>query len=237
MKIRCMAIDDEPIALEKLKKYIEEVPFLELVAACRGTHEASAILDEGNVDAVFIDINMPDVNGMDFVKNLENPPLVVFSTAYSEYAVESYKVNAVDYLLKPYDEEDFRRAADNVLKQWNLIKQSQDTADKDFVYLKTGTRIMRVAFEDIEYIEGMNEYLKVHPLKGDPYLTYATFKNLMKFLPDNFTQVHRSYVVNMNHVLEIEKSMLKMRNGATISLGGNYKDVFMLHVKQHLVLK
>lgn len=152
MKIRCMAIDDEPIALEKLKKYIEEVPFLELVAACRGTHEASAILDEGNVDAVFIDINMPDVNGMDFVKNLENPPLVVFSTAYSEYAVESYKVNAVDYLLKPYDEEDFRRAADNVLKQWNLIKQSQDTADKDFVYLKTGTRIMRVAFEDIEYI-------------------------------------------------------------------------------------
>lgn len=83
----------------------------------------------------------------------------------------------------------------------------------------------------------MNEYLKVHPLKGDPYLTYATFKNLMKFLPDNFTQVHRSYVVNMNHVLEIEKSMLKMRNGATISLGGNYKDEFMLHVKKHLVLK
>ena len=143
----------------------------------------------------------------------------------------------MDYLLKPYDEEDFRRAADNVLKQWNLIKQSQDTADKEFVYLKTGTRIMRVAFEDIEYIEGMNEYLKVHPHKGDPYLTYATFKNLMKFLPDNFTQVHRSYVVNMNHVLEIEKSMLKMRNGATISLGGNYRDEFMLHVKQHLVLK
>lgn len=237
MKIRCIAVDDEPMALEKLKKYISETPCLELVAACRCAFEAAEILASDKVDAMFIDINMPDKSGMDFVKELTDPPLLIFTTAYSEYAVESYKVHAVDYLLKPYDMEDFRRVTDNLYQVWKNMKDSQTSVEKGIVYFKTGTKIVRVAFDDIEYIEGMNEYLKIHPLQGDPYLTYATFKNLNRFLPEDFAQVHRSYVVNMKYVNEIEKSMLKMKSGATIPVGGNYKDAFMMYVKAHLVQK
>ena len=237
MKIRCLAIDDEPMALEKLKNYIDEVPYLELVAACRGVYEAQEVLAAGDVDAMFIDINMPDVNGMDFVRELSDPPLVVFTTAYSEYAVESYKVHAADYILKPYDMEDFQRVAENLRERWSLQERPENMEEEGFVYLKAGTKILRVAFDDMLYVEGMNEYLKIHPVSGDPYLTYATFKSLLTFLPDSFIQVHRSYVVNMKYALEIERSLLKMKGGDNIPIGGNYKDTLMHYVKKHLIQK
>lgn len=237
MKIRCIAIDDEPLALEKLKKYIEDIPYLELVAACRGVHEAESVIEESEIDAMFVDINMPDTNGLDFVQRLEKRPLTVFITAYSEYAVESYKLHAVDYLLKPYDFEDFMRVAENLYEHWHLVSASENPASKDFVYLKTGTKLTRVAFDDVVYVEGMNEYLKIHPVSGDPYLTYATFKSLLTFLPDSFIQVHRSYVVNMKYALEIERSLLKMKGGDNIPIGGNYKDTLMHYVKKHLIQK
>lgn len=236
MKIRCIAVDDEPMALEKLKNYITEMPDLELLAACHSAREAMDIMNENDIDAMFIDINMPDMNGLDFVRGLENPPLVVFTTAYSEYAVESYKVHAVDYLLKPYDMDDFQRVADNLSKTWNKLNPNPH-ASEGFVYFKTGTKILRADFEDIEYIEGMNEYLKIHPVAGDPYLTYATFKNLVNVLPEQFLQVHRSYVVNMKYVIEIEKSVIRLKSGTTIPIGGIYKENFMLYVKKHLVQK
>lgn len=237
MKIRCIAVDDEPMALEKLKNYIEEIPYLELVAVCRGVHEAKEVLETSDVDAMFIDINMPDTNGMDFVKEMQNPPMVVFTTAYSEYAVESYKVRAVDYLLKPYDMDDFQRVAENVFDRWGQDMHPRAIPEDGFVYLKTGTKILRESFANIEYIEGMNEYLKVHPIEGDSYLTYATFKSLVKFLPDTFFQVHRSYLVNMKYVVEIEKSTVKLKGGTTLPIGGIYKDAFMAYVKKHLVQK
>lgn len=237
MKIRCIAVDDEPMALEKLKNYIEEVPYLKLIAACRGVHEAKEALDADDVDALFIDINMPDTNGMDFVKEMQNPPMVVFTTAYSEYAVESYKVRAVDYLLKPYDMDDFQRVAENVFDRWSQDIQPKAVSEDGFVYLKTGTKILRESFDNIEYIEGMNEYLKVHPIEGDPYLTYATFKSLVKFLPETFFQVHRSYLVNMKYVLEIEKSTVKLKGGTTLPIGGIYKESLMTYIKKHLVQK
>lgn len=111
MSIRCLAIDDEPLALDKLKKYIERIPYLELVASCACASDAMQVMAENTVDAIFLDINMPDINGVDFVKGLADPPMIVFITAYSEHAVESYKLRAVDYLLKPYSFVDFQRAA------------------------------------------------------------------------------------------------------------------------------
>lgn len=237
MKIRCLAIDDEPMALEKLKNYIDEIPYLELVAACRGVHEAQDVLAAGDVDAMFIDINMPDVNGMDFVRELSDPPLVVFTTAYSEYAVESYKVHAADYILKPYDMEEFQRVAENLRERWSLQERPENMEEEGFVYLKAGTKILRVAFDDMLYVEGMNEYLKIHPVEGDPYLTYATFKNLMRFLPDTFFHVHRSYVVNMKYAVEIDKSTVKLKDGTVLPIGGIYKEAFMQYIKKHLVQK
>ena len=237
MKIRCLAIDDEPMALEKLKTYIDEVPYLKLVAACRGVHEAEEVLSGGDVDAMFIDINMPDVNGMDFVKKLSDPPMVVFTTAYSEYAVESYKVHAVDYILKPYDMDDFHRVAEKLHERWTSQVRSENAAEEGFVYLKAGTKILRVDFDDIMYVEDMNEYLKIHPIEGDPYLTYATFKNLMWFLPDTFFHVHRSYVVNMKYAVEIDKSTVRLKDGTILPIGGIYKEAFMQYIKKHLVQK
>lgn len=209
MNIRCIAIDDEPMALEKLKSYIQKIPYMELVAACDSPADAIQIMSDTAVDAVFVDINMPDMNGLDFVKVLPEMPLVVFTTAYSEYAVESYRVRAVDYLLKPYTFEEFQRAADYVQQQW-LAKQKAPVApaDLDNVFLKVDYRYIRVSLKDIVFIEGMNEYLKIHLVSGDPYLVHTSFKQINNHLPENFLQVHRSYVVNVNHICEVERSVI-----------------------------
>lgn len=232
MNIRCIAIDDEPMALEKLKSYIQKTSYLELVAACDSPADAIQIMSDTAVDAVFVDINMPDMNGLDFVKVLPEMPLVVFTTAYSEYAVESYRVRAVDYLLKPYTFEEFQRAADYVQQQW-LAKQKAPVApaDLDNVFLKVDYRYIRVSLKDIVFIEGMNEYLKIHLVSGDPYLVHTSFKQINNHLPENFLQVHRSYVVNVNHICEVERSVILLKGGKRISLSDSNKDMFMAYLK------
>jgi len=232
MSIRCIAIDDEPMALEKIKSYIQKISYLELVAACDSPADAIQIMSDTAVDAVFVDINMPDMNGLDFVKVLPEMPLVVFTTAYSEYAVESYRVRAVDYLLKPYTFEEFQRAADYVQQQW-LAKQKAPVApaDSDNVFLKVDYRYIRVSLKDIVFIEGMNEYLKIHLVSGDPYLVHTSFKQINNHLPENFLQVHRSYVVNVNHICEVERSVILLKGGKRISVSDSNKDMFMAYLK------
>lgn len=244
MKIRCIAIDDEPMALDKLRNYIERIPYLELVGLCEGTYEAMQVLATERIDAVFIDINMPDVNGLDFVRSLVDPPLVVFTTAYGEYAVDSYKVRAVDYLLKPFGFADFQRAAGNLQKQFSLMHAPSDPApanqpssDDAVLYLKVDYRFVRVSLKDIMYIEGMNEYLKIHLVQGDPFLTHTTFRQIKQRLPENFLQLHRSYMVNMNHVLEVERSVVLMTDGARIPVSDSNKDQFMQYLRTYTLKK
>ena len=177
--IRCMAIDDEPLALQQITTYISKVPFLELVAQCQSAVEARQFLEQDTVDAIFCDINMPDLNGMDFVKSLMVAPLIVFTTAYAEYAVEGFKVNAVDYLLKPFGLQDFQRAANRLKERMEgglnslsssfsrpsaFLKAAEPSAsggEADTLFLKTDYRIVKVSVPEIRYIEGMSEYLKV----------------------------------------------------------------------------
>ncbi|MBQ3251570.1 MAG: response regulator transcription factor [Bacteroidales bacterium] len=237
MKIRCIAIDDEPLALDKLKNYIERIPFMELVALCASTTEAMQVMSEAEVDAMFVDINMPDVCGMEFVRALSDPPLVVFTTAYSEYAVDSYKVHAVDYLLKPFGFEDFQRAACNLQKAMPASGVPQPACVLDALFLKVDYRYVRVALNDVIYVEGMNEYLKFYLTSGDPLLTHTTFKQLNECLPDCFLQVHRSYVVNMNHIREVERSVILMSNGAHVSISDGNKDAFMQYLRKHSIRK
>ena len=172
--IRCMAIDDEPLALQQIVAYIGKVPFLELAAQCQSAVEARQFLENDTVDAIFCDINMPDLNGMDFVKSLTSPPLIVFTTAYAEYAVEGFKVAAVDYLLKPFGMQDFLRAA-NRLKERLLVDEKPLTShsspltsknDNDVIFLKTDYHVIKVNISDIRYVEAMSEYLKVW-LRGE----------------------------------------------------------------------
>lgn len=238
MSIRCLAIDDEPMALDKLKSYIDKVPYLELVGVCSCAYEAMQIMSETVVDALFIDINMPDINGMDFVKALPEPPLVVFTTAYAEHAAESYKVRAVDYLLKPFGFPDFQRAAGYLQQQYAMKKENSNVMkEDDSIFLKVDYRYVRVKLSDIILIEGMNEYLKIHLVSGDPVLVHTTFKQINGHLPDNFLQVHRSFVVNMNHVVEVERSLILLEGGKRISVSDGNKDAFMSYLNRYSIKK
>lgn len=239
MSIKCLIIDDEPMALEKLGSYIGRIPYLELVASCSCAYDAMKVLQENQVDAIFVDINMPDVNGLEFVRALTDPPLVVFTTAYPDYAVDSYKVRAVDYLLKPYGFEDFQRTAGNLHKQFSLLNQGSAVSEEtsDVIYLKVDYRYVRVRIDDIIYIEGMNEYLKIHVKGVAPLLVHTTFRQMLESLPSTFLQVHRSYMVNMNHVAEVERSVILLDNGVHVSVSEGNKEAFMQYLLKRSIRK
>lgn len=225
--IRCLAIDDEPLALQQLVAYISKVPFLELAAQCLSALEARQFLENDTVDAIFCDINMPDLNGMDFVKSLAVPPLIVFTTAYSEYAVEGFKVNAVDYLLKPFGLQDFQRAA-NRLK---LRTENEGLRTNSQLFLKTDYRIVKVNIPDIRYVEGMSEYLKVW-IEGEakPIITLLSMRKIEERLPDCFMRIHRSYIINLNKIQEVNKNRVIMDADTYLPIGDLYKDAFQAYL-------
>ena len=226
--ITCLAIDDEPLALQQLVAYISKVPFLELAAQCQSAMEARAFLEHDTVDAIFCDINMPDLNGMDFVKSLAAPPLVVFTTAYSEYAVEGFRVNAVDYLLKPFGLQDFQRAA-NRLKE--RLSESAAADSDNTLFLKTDYRIVKVSIPDIRYIEGMSEYLKVW-IKDEPkpIITLLSMKKMEERLPDYFMRIHRSYIINLTMIQEVNKNRVIMDADTYLPIGDMYKETFQAYL-------
>ena len=208
-----MIVDDEPLALNKLKRHILKFPYLELVAACHSAENARRVLETGQIDLIYTDINMPDINGLDFIKALKNPPMVVFVTAYPEYAVESYKVNALDYLLKPYSSEDFERTAEKVYKHWQMLhrrRSASDSGETNVIYLKCDSKYVRIECDDVRFIEGSNEYLKVHLASETPFLTHMTFRQISECLPNNFIQIHRSYIVNMKHVVSVGRTQVTL---------------------------
>ncbi len=237
MNIRCLAIDDEPLALQQIVAYIRKVPFLELAAQCQSALEAREFLENDTVDAIFCDINMPDLGGMDFVKSLVSPPLVVFTTAYSEYAVEGFKVNAVDYLLKPFGMQDFLRAA-NRLKERMLSNVSQMEDTSDTIFLKSDYRIVKVSISDIRYVEGMSEYLKVW-IEGEqkPIITLLSMKKMEERLPDFFMRIHRSYIVNLNRIQEVSKNRIIMDAQTWLPIGDLYKEAFQRYLEMKYIGK
>ena len=237
--IRCLAIDDEPLALQQLVAYIGKVPFLELAAQCQSALEARKFLENDTVDAIFCDINMPDLNGMDFVKSLVVPPLVVFTTAYSEYAVEGFRVNAVDYLLKPFGLQDFQRAANRLKERLDntpaadnsLTSHPSPFTSTDDLFLKTDYRIVKVSIPDIRYIEAMSEYLKVW-IEGEakPIVTLLSMKKMEERLPDYFMRIHRSYIINLNKIQEVNKNRVIMDADTYLPVGDLYKDTFQAYL-------
>ncbi|WP_294743576.1 LytTR family DNA-binding domain-containing protein [uncultured Prevotella sp.] len=237
--IRCLAIDDEPLALQQLVAYINKVPFLELAAQCQSALEARQFLESDTVDAIFCDINMPDLNGMDFVKSLVSPPLIVFTTAYSEYAVEGFKVNAVDYLLKPFGLQDFQRAASRLQERLSSLHPSPFTLhpiEDDTLYLKTDYRVVKVTVDDIRYIEGMSEYLKVW-VEGEakPIITLLAMKKLEERLPAHFMRIHRSYIVNLNKIQEVNKNRIILDAQTNLPVGELYKEAFQNYLQSRFI--
>ncbi|MBK8882267.1 MAG: response regulator transcription factor [Bacteroidales bacterium] len=236
--IRCIAIDDEPLALKQLSGYIEKTPFLELTGAFDSALKAIDILKTDRIDLIYVDINMPDLSGMDFVKSLDNAPMIVFVTAYSEYALEGFRVDAVDYLLKPVSYGDFLKSA-NKVKIW-FDKQLDNSeivrADKDFLFIKSDYKILRINFDDIKYIEGMNEYIRIHLSDSKPVITLLSMKAIEEQLPaERFMRVHRSYIVNLSRISVIERSRIVFDGKVYIPVSEQYKHVFQSYVDKHFL--
>ena len=239
--IRCLAIDDEPLALRQLVSYLEKVPFFKLVGNCRNAFEAMNALEKEEVDAIFIDINMPDLNGLDFVHSLQNPPLVVFTTAYQKYAVEGYKVNAIDYLLKPFGMADVLRAADKVKRQFDLLHTASASAvdEDDAIFLKTEYKVVRIPVSQIVYVEGMAEYLRIHiASQSKPILTLLSMKKMEERLPDtDFMRIHKSYIISVHHIAEINRSRIVLDSGTDIPIGDSYKSKLNEYISKKILGK
>ena len=245
MTIRCLAIDDEPLALQQLVAYIKKVPFLELQAQCQSAMEARAFLEKDTVDAIFCDINMPDLNGMDFVKSLASPPLIIFTTAYSEYAVEGFRVNAVDYLLKPFGLQEFQRAANRLRERLEVQrerfegqKEATEGQEGQDIFLKTDYRIVKVSIPDIRYVEAMSEYLKVW-VEGmpKPIITLLSMKKMEERLPDGFMRIHRSYIINLSKIQEVNKNRVIMDAQTFLPIGDMYKEAFQSYLETQFLGK
>ena len=239
--IKVLAIDDEPLALQQLVAYINKIPFFELVAQCQSALEAREVMDREPVDALFCDINMPDLSGMEFVRQLPVRPIIVFTTAYSEYAIEGYKVDAVDYLLKPFGFADFQRAALKVQRLLKPVRESigpeqAPTDADDSIFVKTDYKTIRIKISDIRYVEGMSEYLKLYlDSQPKPIITLLSMKKMEEFLPSNFMRIHRSYIVNLDKVQEVNKNRVILSPCASqknsteevyLPIGDNYKESF-----------
>lgn len=227
--INTIIVDDEPLALEILEAHIANIPELNLVAKCNNALEANKALRELDVDLMFLDIQMPQLTGVEFLRSLSNPPLAVFTTAYAEYAVEGFNLEALDYLLKPISFERFLKAANKAIDKFKSEQTASLSADSgdDFFFVKSDKKMMKVYYRDILYIEGLKDYVIIRTETGR-VITLQTMKSLVQKLPsDIFQRIHRSYILNLNKLKAIEGNMVELvEKGQTklIPIGKNYRD-------------
>lgn len=230
--IKVMIIDDEFPARKLLSDYVSKVPNFELCKQCSDAIEASTFLQSNPIDLIFTDIQMPELSGLDFVKSLVNKPMVVFTTAYSDYAIESYDLEAVYYLLKPISFPSFMKAANKAIELFNLKHPSENTdsksaqEDKDFLMVKADYKLYRINFDDLIYIEGQSEYVTFH-LTDKKITAYYSLKKLEEELPaTRFIRIHKSYIVALKRIEAIEGNMVVIGK-EKLAIGKNYKDILM----------
>lgn len=243
MQMKTLIVDDEPIALAKLQSYVEKVPFLSLAGACTSASEALTTIAETEIDLLITDISMPDISGMEMIKCMQNPPLIIFTTAFNEYAVDSYRVSAVDYLLKPYSFSEFHKAAEKAFDRLKKLSvpsmphlTSQQTSANHPLFIKSDYRYIRIDPFNIIYIKGYGEYLQIYLAdETKPFLTLSSFRDISQILPDCFMQVHRSYIVNINHVNQIYKSRIIMNNNTEIPVGDSYRQAVQNYLNSHSI--
>lgn len=235
--MRCIAIDDEPFALMQISSYIEKTPFLQLEAACRSALEAREFLSSEEVDLLFVDIHMPDLNGLDFVRSLAVKALVVFTTAYSEYALEGFRVDALDYLLKPIDYPDFLRSAEKAYQQFKLLKGLEDklSYSSQSIFVKSEYKIIPIETEKITHIESRSEYVRIFTETGKPVMTLGSLKSYEKKLPPEiFMRVHRSYIVNLKKIRAVERKQIMVGKSIQIPIGEVYENKFREYLNGNL---
>ncbi len=234
MKMNCIIIDDEPLALDLLEDDISKIPFLTLKHKFQSPFEAIDILKSGDIDLLFLDIQMPDITGLEFLKSLEKKPLVIFTTAYDQYALEGYNLDVLDYLLKPIPFDRLLKAANkahDLYKAQSLNLGANDEGNKnistypDYIFIKSGYDILKVNISDIQFIEGLKDYVKIY-LPSQPILTLLNLKAIVEKLPTKkFVRVHRSYIVALDKISAIRKNKIIIGD-KEIPIGEHYKDEF-----------
>ena len=227
--INTIAIDDEPLALQLVTGYIEKTPWLDLLGKFDNPLDAMDFIARENVDLIFIDIQMPDLSGIEFTRSMAKGPKVIFTTAYEKYALDGFRLDVVDYLLKPFSYEEFLKAVQKVQKLIKLEKGVPDQVDtnNEFLFLKSDYKIKRINFNDILYIEGLKDYVKVYTQNSvKPVMSLTTMKLLESKLPElKFMRVHRSFIVNLEKIDTIERSRIVF--GKTyIPVSDQYKEKF-----------
>ena len=261
-KIPVLAIDDEPLALQQLATYIEKVPFLQLCGKCNSAFDAQQMMEAMPIAAIFIDINMPDLNGLQFIRTLSNPPIIVLTTAYSEYAIEGYKVSAVDYLLKPFSFEEFYAAALKVKNEYEKTKGRENDDDNENstsytlpstlhthpnndgnIFVKTEHRLVRIAVDNILYIEGLSEYVKIHFIDGQrPITVLVSMRKMEERLASpegygGFMRIHRSTIVNLNAITEVNKNRVVLLGKEYLPIGDLYRDALRQYLDRNTLSK
>ncbi len=235
-KIKCLVVDDEPLAAALISSYVNNTPFLSLAGEAHSAEEALDRVGRGDIQLVFLDIRMPRLDGVQLARILPKDTLVVFTTAYSDHAVEGFRVNALDYLLKPvsYDEfiEAAMRARDRLLPETRTVQQPQPVQKKTHLLVKSEYKLLRLEISRILYIEGLKDYVKIVMAdEKEPVLSLMSIKRLEEELPDNFMRIHRSFIVNIDKVRVVEKNCVNIR-GQAIPISESYRSSFLQRLQE-----
>jgi DNA-binding LytR/AlgR family response regulator len=236
--IRCIAIDDEKLALDLIEDDIQMVPFLQLVKKCRSGIEAMDVLQSEKIDLLFLDIQMPDISGIQFLRSLLHKPLVIFTTAYEKYALEGFELDVVDYLLKPYSFERFLKAVNKAQEHMSILEknQSQNATEEisfsnQFIFVKSDYKLVKIEIAEIQYIESLKDYVKI-VVGGKPIVTLSSMKAIEeKLTTPDFLRVHRSFMVNIRKIQYIHRNFV-MVGDKEIPIGDNYKESFLQAINQ-----
>ncbi len=232
MKISCIITDDEPVARKGLRGYIDKIDFLELVAVCEDAIQLNSMLRQQPVDLLFLDIEMPYLTGIDFLKNNSNPPKVIFTTAYEKYAIQGYELDVLDYLLKPISFERFFKAAN---KAFDYFK-AQTQNDNSYIFVKADSKLEKVVFADILFVEAMENYVAIY-LADKKLVTHSTLRSIVEALPaDKFIQPHKSYLVNMQAIRSVEGNILHI-DRYQVPVSKYQKDELMKKLVDNRILK
>lgn len=242
--IKTLIVDDEPLALDVLETYISKIPELQLVQRCQNALEANDALKKHDIDLMFLDIQMPQLTGVDFLKSLTKPPMVVFTTAYSDYALEGFELDAVDYLLKPISLDRFMKSVNRVMDLIDLQRNKQsetvvETSQEDpFMFVKADKKLVKVNFSEVLYIEGLKDYVIIR-MESNRVITLQTMKSLEEKLPQGmFRRIHRSYIVNVNKIEAIVGNMVEVMEKGTakhLPIGKNYRDELLDMINQNRI--
>lgn len=236
MKLKCLIVDDEPIARKGLEEYVNEISFLQLTHSCESAMKATDFLKTQAVDLILLDIQMPNVSGIEFLRALENPPLVIFTTAHSDYALEGYSLDVIDYLLKPISFDRFLKAVQKAQDYYLLKEQAKENTSSDYFFIKVNHQFEKVNYNEVLYLEAMQNYCIVHT-STRKLITYHTLSGLEKQLPETqFLKVHKSFIVAIEKITALDSNELKI-GSTTIPISRSLKDEVMKKVMGNKLFK